>query len=150
MHTIDYLDGSVAANITPHNGLHWLSNHHILFPPTDNHKTGNTLKSKFPLDFIQRILGHVNVKTIYNSSKNKTFENITLNDIDWSNLSNFQCEDCMKCKRWNRPHIVSSHLQYQHIFQTFQYTHSGLLGSVTVATKPEWFISFRDEASKFK
>ena len=142
--------GNVAANIDTRNGLHWLSNHHIVFPVSVNKKSVNALKTKFPLDLVHRILGLVNVKSIYSSIKNKTFQNISLDEIDWSNLSNFQCQDCLKGKSRKRPHIVGSRLQYQQIFKPFQYIHSDLFGPVTVASTPEWFISFTDEASKFK
>lgn len=150
LNTIEDANGDVAANIDSSNGLHWLSNHHIVFPSTATRKSVNALKTKFPLDMIHRILGHVNVQSIYTSIKNKTFNNLSIDEIDWSNLNNFQCQDCLKGKSRKRPHIVGSRLQYQQVFKPFQYIHSDLFGPVTVATKPEWFISFTDEASKFK
>ena len=56
----------------------------------------------------------------------------------------------MQGKSRKRPHIVGSRLQYQHVFLPFHYIHSDLFGPVNLGTKPEWFISFTDESSKFK
>ena len=150
LHTIEGANGDVGAKIDTYNGLHLLSNYHIVFSLHINKKSVNELEDKFPFDLIHRILVHVNVQSIYSSIKNKAFQNITLDEIDWSNLSNFPCHDYLKGKGCKRPHIVGSCMQYQQKFKPFQYIHSDLFGPVTVASTPEWFISFTDEASKFK
>ena len=54
----------------------------------NNHKI-NHLIQKFPLGVIHRMLGHVNVKSLQASIKNKTFDHFTMDDIDWSGISNF-------------------------------------------------------------
>ncbi|KAK5962233.1 uncharacterized protein PWA37_000271, partial [Arxiozyma heterogenica] len=60
------------------------------------------------------------------------------------------CQDGLRGESRKSPHIVSPHLPCLHILKPFQYTHSDLFRPVTVVTKPEWIISFTEEASKFK
>ncbi|KAK5961912.1 gag-pol fusion protein PWA37_000801 [Arxiozyma heterogenica] len=55
LNTIEDANGDVTANINTYNGIHWLSNHYIVFPSTANRKSVNALKTKFPLDLIHRI-----------------------------------------------------------------------------------------------
>ena len=121
LHTIEDANGNVAANIDTCNGLHWLSNRHIVFPLHVDKKSVHALKTKFPLDLIHRILGHVNVQSIYTSIKNKTFQNITLDEVDWSNLSTFQCQDCLRAKAGNThillvpPYSINKSLNHSNI-----------------------------------
>ena len=148
--TIEDQDGSIAAHFTQNNGLSWLSNRHVIFPKSTSLKTIHSLQTKFPLELIHRLFGHVNVQSLHDSIKNKTIQNISIDDIDWRNLHKFQCVDCMQGKSRKRPHTVGSRLKYQTVYHPFQYIHSDLFGPVHLGSKPEWFISFTDEASKFK
>lgn len=90
--------GNIAVYFTSEDGLSWLSNQHIVFPMSTATAIIHALKAKVPLDLIHRIFGHINVQSIHQSIKNKTVRNLSLDDIDWSNLSKFQCVDCMQGK----------------------------------------------------
>lgn len=59
--TIESRDGSIAANFVSHSELSWLSNRHIVFPPSTSPKIIHSLQAKFPLALIHRVFGHVNV-----------------------------------------------------------------------------------------
>lgn len=70
--------------------------------------------------------------------------------MDWSNLSTFQCIDCMQGKSREHRHTVGSRLKYQQIYLPFQYFHSDFFGPVPSNSIAEWFIFFTDESTKVK
>lgn len=150
-HSLENADGQIAARFITRNDLSWLPVGHIVYPGNARLIVINAIKTKYPLSFIHRLFGHVNVQSIYQPIKNGTFRNINLDDIDWSNISKFQCIYCLQGKSRKQRHVVGSRLQYQTKFSPFKYIHSDLFGPVRVGgTKPEWFISFTDKCSKFR
>lgn len=120
---------------------------------TDNNTNHvNQVSKKLKMAFLHRLFGHINIKTIKESISKKLIKNISLNDVDWSNIDKFQCTDCMKGKATKHRHIVGSRLKYQNNYGPFQYIHSDLFGPVTgvSATSPSYFISFTDECTRFR
>ena len=112
----------------------------------------NHVSKKLKMAFLHRLFGHINIKTIKDSISKKLIKNISLTDVDWSNIDKFQCTDCMKGKSTKHRHIVGSRLKYQNNYGPFQYIHSDLFGPVTgvSATSPTYFISFTDECTRFR
>lgn len=97
------------------------------------------------------MLGHVNVQSIQASIKNKTFDHFTINDINWSGISNFQCVDFLQGKSRKHNHTVGSRLKYQKIYQPLEYIHSVVFGPVQVS-KPyiNSFVTFTDGATRLR
>jgi len=112
----------------------------------------HNVSTKLKMAFLHRLFGHINIKTIKETIRNKLIKNIQLSDVDWSNIDKFQCTDCMKGKATKHKHIVGSRLKYQNNYGPFEYLHSDLFGPVTgvSAVSPTYFISFTDEATRFR
>ncbi|CCK67876.1 uncharacterized protein KNAG_0A01870 [Huiozyma naganishii CBS 8797] len=145
-------NGSSKANVITHNAFRWLPFRYAIFPSTVPSTTINSLLTKYPLDLIHRLLGHINVQSLYKSIKNKTFQHIELSDIDWSNLAQFQCVDCLQGKSRQHSHVVGSRVKHQEKYTKFEYLHSDLLGPITSTSTQtkSWFISFTDEATRYR
>lgn len=142
--------GNPEASFTHEQSFNWLPTRHVVFPSNIPTSVVNHLSTKLSLDLVHRLFGHVNVASLYQSLKNQTFRNIDVKDVDWSNLSTFQCVDCLQGKSRKHSHIVGSRLKYQASYKALEYFHSDLFGPVRTANTPQWFISFTDEKSKFK
>ena len=72
-------------------------------------------------------------------------------DVDWTNISTFQCEDCMSGKSRKHNHIVGSRTKYQEVYAPFQYLHSDIFGSVNLpGIMEKYFITFTDESTRFR
>ncbi|CCK70632.1 integrase catalytic domain-containing protein KNAG_0E03750 [Huiozyma naganishii CBS 8797] len=115
-----------------------------------SHQKRSILSSQNAL--IHRLLGHINVQSLYKSIKNKTFQHLELSDIDWGNLAQFQCVDSLQGKSRQHSHIVGSRVKHQEKYSNFEYIHSDLLGQISSPSTntKAWFISFTDEAIRYR
>lgn len=95
--------------------------------------------------------GHVNIQAIKKSLQKKTYAQMNHDGVDWTNISNFQCEDCMSGKSCKHNHIVGSRTKYQKKYGPFQYIHSDIFGPVNCpGIKELFFITFTDENTRFR
>ena len=100
---------------------------------------------------VHRLFGHVNIQAIRKSLKNKTFTSMNHDDVDWSNISTFQCEDCMSGKSRQHNHVLGSRTKYQSSYKPFEYLHSDIFGPVNLeGIEDRFFITFTDEATRFR
>lgn len=114
--------------------------------------TINNVRTKFSMAFLHRLFGHINIRTIKETISKKLIQNISLQDVDWTGYDKFQCPDCMKGKASKHKHFIGSRLKYQNDYGAFEYIHTDLFGPVSdvSAIAPLYFISFTDEATRFR
>ena len=117
-----------------------------------SYRSINNVRTKFSMAFLHRLFGHINIRSIKETISKKLIQNINLQDVDWTNYDKFQCPDCMKGKASKHKHFVGSRLKYQNDYGAFEYIHTDLFGPVSgvSAIAPLYFISFTDEATRFR
>ncbi|QLG70918.1 hypothetical protein HG535_0A08650 [Zygotorulaspora mrakii] len=144
--------GKMVARIKKIGPYYWIPAKYIHKP----HKKLNVMNVQkqplFPMEFIHRLLGHVNIKTLRDSIKQGMLTNLSMDDIDWSGYSNFQCEDCVSGKSKKHKHLVGSRLTYQKSYQPFEFLHTDIFGPVPhmPTSSPSYFMAFTDEATRFR
>lgn len=142
---------NILANYVNHDNYIWLPFTHVVFPPSLNSSAVSNTKPKYPLDFIHWQLGHVNIRSIQSSLKKGTLSNISYDDVDWNNISKFQCSDCLQGKSRCHNHIVGSRLKYQSNYGLYEYLHSDVFGPVNIGNNGyKYFITFTHEATHFR
>lgn len=131
----------------------WLSSKYLIKPTkTMRQRVNNVDRVKYSVDFLHRLFGHVNVRSIKDSIKDKSIAGIEIDEVDWSNLEKFQCEVCMMGKSTKGRHLMNSRLKYQKEYKPFQFIHTDLFGpvQVTAVNVPRYLLAFTDECTRYK
>ena len=89
------------------NELWWISDDHIQVPPKRYQVDQFTKpkKHKITLRDLHRRLGHTDVKCIRETIKRGGIEDLSMSDVDWKGIDDFQCEPCMKGKASRHDYI---------------------------------------------
>lgn len=144
--------GRVIAPLAKSGPYYWISSKYIRVPKTNINVMHVQSQSLFPLDFIHRLLGHINIQVLRESIKQGTLTSISMSDIDWTGYSKFQCEDCISGKANKHKHVKGSRVRYQKSYKPFEYLHTDIFGPVPhmPRSSPSYFLAFTDEATRFR
>lgn len=129
LHVSDNVDsiisknGEIITSIFEKEELWWILGNHIQLP-TKEHKVYQTTKSKkykVTLRELHRRLGHTNVRCVRETVKRGGIEDLSMSDVNWEGIDEFQCESCMKGKASWHPHIKDSRDQYNEKHGSLEY-----------------------------
>ena len=151
--TIENKHGVPVAKMIQKGPYFWLSSKYLIKPQkTVIQKANNVNKVKYSVDYLHRLFGHVNVKSIKDSIKDRSIAGIEVDEVDWTNLEKFQCEICMMGKSTKGRHLMNSRLKYQKEYKPFQFIHTDLFGpvQVTAVNVPRYLLAFTDECTRYK
>lgn len=145
--------GTPVARIIKRGPYYWLSSKYIgTSRQTQKHMVHNVNKIKYSLDYVHRLCGHVNVKSLKESIKNGSLAGIHIDEVDWKGSEKFQCEICMMGKSTKGRHVLHSRLKYQKEYQPFEFFHTDLFGPVKISAvnTARYLLAFTDECTRFK
>ena len=145
--------GTPVARIIKRGPYYWLSSKYIgTSQQTQKHLVHNVNKIKYSLDYVHRLCGHVNVKSLKESIKNGSLAGIHIDEVDWKGSEKFQCEVCMMGKSTKGRHVLHSRLKYQKEYQPFEFFHTDLFGPVKISAvnTARYLLAFTDECTRFK
>ncbi|BAO40323.1 transposon Ty2-LR1 Gag-Pol polyprotein [Kluyveromyces marxianus] len=151
---IKSLNGETITSIFKKDKLLWISGNHIQLP-TEEHKVYQTTKSKkykVTLRELHRRLGHTNVRCVRETVKRGGIEDLSMSDVNWEGIDEFQCESCMKGKASRHPHIKNSRDQYNEKYGPFEYIHTDIFGPIRLSEDSKsyrYMITFTDECTRY-
>ncbi|QEU61968.1 hypothetical protein KDRO_E08510 [Kluyveromyces lactis] len=153
-HIVNSLNDEKVASIYKKDELWWISGDHIQLP-TKEHQVNQLTKSKkhkVTLRDLHRRLGHTNVRCIRETIKRGGIEDLTISDVDWKGIDDFQCESCMKGKASRHAHIKDSRDQYNEKYGPFEYIHTDIFGPARLPEESNanrYLITFTDEHTRY-